>query len=237
MNSPISKIQIKGFIESSFVDWSGKLTAVIFLPLCNFRCPYCHNRELVLEPNKLETLNIDDILSHLSRYRGWLDGICVTGGEPTIHEGLPELLRYIKDKSSLLVKIDTNGTNPEMLQKLIDAKLLDSAAMDVKAPLDDLRYYKAAGTTVDLERIKKSIDILMNSGLDVEFRTTIHPKLFTQKDIIDLCEQLKGVKKFKLQNFNKYAETIDPSLSGTDPFDDETFKRFQKLADGIIKGQ
>jgi pyruvate formate lyase activating enzyme len=229
-------VPIKGFIEVSFVDWVGKIASVIFLPYCNFKCPYCQNPELVLNPDSLESIDIDDILKRLSNYKGWIDGICITGGEPTIHESLPELICYIKQNSGLAVKLDTNGANPKMLEGLIKEKLLDAVSMDVKAPLDDIAYCKAAGVVVDIEKIKKSIDILKDSDLDIEFRTTIHPKMFTKKDIRNLASQLKGVKRYKLQNFNANTDTIDPALKGSVPFDEETFKALQELARKIIQG-
>ncbi len=236
MTDNIKEITVKGFIETSFVDWVGNVTSVIFLPFCNFRCPYCQNAELVLDPNSLASFDIDEILKRLSKYSDWIDGVCITGGEPTIHEGLPDCIRYIKENSPLAVKIDTNGTNPKMLEKLLSEGLLAAIAMDVKAPLDDIRYYKAAGVAVDLGAIKKSIQLLMNSAIDVEFRTTITPKLFKQKDILDLAEQLKGAKRFKLQNFNKRTETIDPTYKGSDPFTEDELNGFQKQVDKIIKG-
>ncbi len=229
--------KIKGFIETSFVDWRGKIASVIFLPNCNFRCPYCHNPDMVLCPETMETLEISDIMNRLDRFKGWVDGVCITGGEPTLHTGLPALIRYIKQSGAFLVKIDTNGTNPDMLGRLISGKFLDAVSMDVKAPLDDIRYYKAAGVNVDLEKIKKSIDILKNSGLDVEFRTTVHPRLFREKDIIDLAEQLSGASRLKLQNFNRHAPTIDDSYQGSEPFNEEEFARLQALADRIIHGK
>ena len=230
-------ISVKGFIETSFVDWTDKISSMIFLPSCNFKCPYCHNPELVLEPHTLLDINIDDILERLKKFEGWIDGVCITGGEPTIHKRLPDFIRYIRSKVDMLVKLDTNGTNPEMLEHLINERLIDAVSMDIKAPLDDIRYYKAAGTSVKLDDIKKSIDILRDSGLDVEFRTTIHPRLFTRQDIIDLAEQLKGIEQFKLQNFNKGAETLDPTMKGTEPFSEVEFDELCKLVEGIIHGK
>jgi len=232
----MTTIPIKGFLETSFVDWGDKITSLIFLPGCNFRCPYCHNPELVLDPNSLQSMELDAILEHLKKYKGWIEGICITGGEPTIHKALPDMIRYIREKSGLMIKLDTNGTNPEMLRVLIDEKLIDAVSMDVKAPLDDIRYCRAAGAVVAVGDIKKSIDILRNSGLVVEFRTTVHPKFFAKKDVSELAEQLKGVARFTLQNFNKLAETVDPALHGTEPFTEGEFEELQKIADEIIRG-
>ncbi|MFC1855704.1 anaerobic ribonucleoside-triphosphate reductase activating protein, partial [Thermodesulfobacteriota bacterium] len=221
-------------IRTSFVDWGAKITSIMFLPNCNFRCPYCHNAELINNPSSLQNFDLDEILTKLKGYEGWIDGICISGGEPTIHKDLPEFIRYIRANCPQMVKIDTNGTNPSMLQALIDEKLIEAVSMDVKAPLDDMRYYKAAGTSVDLSEIKKSIDILRDSGLDVEFRTTIHPDLFCKKDVEELCEQLKGAKQFKLQNFNIHAETLDPAYKGSEPFSEGEFEDLQKIAAEIL---
>ena len=128
--------RIAGFNRTSLLDWDGCVTAVIYLPSCNFRCPFCHNRELVLTPEVYEDVPLEFVEDYISENREFLDGIVITGGEPTIHRDLPELVKRIK-ALGMKVKLDTNGTNPEMLKDLIDAGLIDYVAMDLKAPLDE----------------------------------------------------------------------------------------------------
>ena len=128
-------MEIKGFLETSFVDWADKICSVLFLPYCNFRCPYCHNHELILSPDRFETLDWDVIRGRLQSLAGWLDGVCVTGGEPTLHPDLPNLLTAIK-ALGLPVKLDTNGTRPQVLRFLVTEGLVDFVAMDIKGPLE-----------------------------------------------------------------------------------------------------
>ena len=146
-------MKIIGFIETSLLDWDGHIVASIYLPGCNFRCPYCHNKNAVLNPNSFDEIPIDYIESYISENKDFLDGIVVSGGEPTIHDDLQDLLRKIKGLG-LKVKLDTNGTNPNMLEYLISENLIDYIAMDIKAPLNT-KYSDAAGVEVNLEDIKR----------------------------------------------------------------------------------
>ena len=130
---------IKGFIPTSFLDWPGTICSVIFLGGCGFRCPACHNRNLVLEPRSLPDYPVEEILRSLDARGNWIDGITVTGGEPTIHKSLPNLLRIFRHRK-LKIKLDTNGSNPEMLEALIDLRLVDAVSMDIKAPLTSEEY-------------------------------------------------------------------------------------------------
>ncbi len=225
--------EIKGFWETSFVDWPGKIASVIFLPLCNFRCPYCHNYGLVLNPEKYETISMDHILNRLDEFRGWIDGICITGGEPTLHPSLPELVCTFKAKG-LLIKLDTNGTNPGIMKKLLRNRLIDYVSMDVKGPLDKTRYSRCAGVPVNLESIKESILLLKGGTLPYEFRTTIVPSLLNEVDIMELARQLAGAKKLTLQNFNP-SDPLDARLKGVAPYNDEDLKRLQDKVSEILQ--
>ncbi|MBU2547522.1 MAG: anaerobic ribonucleoside-triphosphate reductase activating protein, partial [Proteobacteria bacterium] len=133
---------IKGFLETSFIDWPGQVASVLFLAGCNFRCPFCHNHGLVLRPDDYPGLSWNSIRDRLARFPGWIDGVVITGGEPTLSPGLADLAREIKDMG-FQVKLDTNGGRPEVLAGLIEADLLDHVAMDVKGPLDDVSYARA----------------------------------------------------------------------------------------------
>jgi len=208
-------MDIKGVIDVSFVDWDGKLTLVIFLPNCNFRCPFCHNVNLVLDPERLETVPFGYVEEQLENQTDWIEGVCITGGEPTLHNDLPELCSRLK-KMDFQVKLDTNGTNPVMLNELIDRKLVDYVALDIKAPLTVEKYSKATGVKAEnmLLNVKESIKKLLESDMDYEFRTTVVPTLHDEDDIKQICCSLKGCKKYVLQKFDVSIgkTTIDPDF-------------------------
>jgi pyruvate formate lyase activating enzyme len=209
--------RIAGFNRTSLLDWDGCVAAVIFLPGCNFRCPFCHNRQLVLTPEEYEEIPFEFVEEYIRENSEFLDGIVITGGEPTIHKDLPELIKRIK-RLGIRVKLDTNGTNPEMLKDLIDAGLIDFVAMDLKAPLDE-GYDDLAGTKVEMEKIKRSIQIIMSSGIDYEFRTTMVPILLKPEDYERMAAYIGTAKKFVLQHFSP-RNTIDPNLSVIKPLDE-----------------
>ncbi len=192
-------IDIRGFIETSMLDWDGKISSVIFLAGCNFRCPFCDNGILILAPETLNSISFEEIKKYLLDHKEWIDGVVISGGEPTINSSLPNLANRIKDLG-FLVKVDTNGSNPKILKDLINKKLIDYVAMDLKAPLDG-RYNIVSGARVKLDSIKESIDILMYSEIDYEFRTTIVPTLLDEKDIEEMAKSIKDSKKFILQQF------------------------------------
>jgi pyruvate formate lyase activating enzyme len=230
-------MEIKGFIDVSFVDWDGKISSVIFLPNCNLRCPFCHNLNLVFNPEKLDTIPFGYIENQLNRQRGWTDGVCITGGEPTLHIDLPDLCSQLK-KMGFLVKVDTNGTNPSMLKKLIKNDLIDYVAMDIKAPLTVEKYSKATGVNTEklLEEVNESVEILLGSIMDYEFRTTVVPTLHEKEDIKQICHSLIGCKKYVLQKFDVSLgkETINPNFIKLKPFTDEKMQKFLTAAQKII---
>jgi pyruvate formate lyase activating enzyme len=166
----IAKMGIKGFVPMSLVDWDGKVSSVIFLDKCNFNCGFCSNKDLVIGSGEKE-IPFENILAQLEKNKNFIDGVVITGGEPTLLEGLADLCRKVKEKG-FLVKIDTNGSNPEVLWELNKLKIIDSIAMDVKAPKEF--YSGVAGRDVRLEDIEKSIKIVSQFP-DYEFRTTIIP--------------------------------------------------------------
>lgn len=226
---------IKGFIKTSLVDWDGKITSVIFLPNCNFRCPFCHNKELVLNPNEFENISIEEIDSFLLENKDFVDGVVITGGEPTLHKNLPELCKHFKEMG-LLVKIDTNGSNPEMLKHLIDQKLIDYVAMDIKAPLSNVKKYcNSTGLEeVNIENIKKSIDILRKSDIDFEFRTTVVPTLHTAEDIAEISRFVGRESKLILQNFTP-RNTLNNEFTRIKPYEREELKRMAEIVKGYVK--
>lgn len=224
-------VRIKGIQKMSLVDYPDKICAVVFLPVCNFRCPFCFNVELVLNPDKLPEISREDFFEFLESRRKWLDGVCVTGGEPTLHKDLPGFLREIKNRG-FLVKLDTNGSNPRMLESLLKENLLDYISMDIKASQEN--YEKAAGAKVNMDAVKKSAELLRSSNVDYEFRTTAVPGLFTRQDALAIGEWLRGSKKYFIQQFRP-QQTLDKSFQKTKPFTHKELKEFQKAMKPFFK--
>ncbi|OYD17497.1 anaerobic ribonucleoside-triphosphate reductase activating protein [candidate division WOR-3 bacterium JGI_Cruoil_03_44_89] len=191
---------IKGLQRVSIVDFPKRICVVVFTGGCNFRCPYCHNPELVVGWEKLPTIRNAEVVSFLESRRGLLDGVCITGGEPTIHKRLPDFIERVKEKG-FEVKLDTNGTNPAMVGELIKNGLLDYIAMDVKATPQ--KYDLATGVSVNIKDIKKSIKVIMNGGIDYEFRTTVFPDFLSIEDANKIGEWLKGASKYVFQRPRK----------------------------------
>jgi len=175
-------MEIKGYIDLSFIDWDGKISSVFFLPRCNFRCPFCHNSPLVLDPESGNSITLERVDDYLEKQKGWTDGVCVTGGEPTLHSDLPRLCSKIKEMG-FLVKLDTNGTNPVMVKELMEKGLVDYVAVDIKAPLTVEKYCRAIGVKADkfLGKVKETVRTLLGSKMDYEFRTTVVPTLHEER--------------------------------------------------------
>lgn len=217
-----SQCSIRGLKKTSLLDYPGNICSVIFLGGCNFRCGFCHNPSIV--ENKGNRINKKDVLDFLKSRKELLDGVCVSGGEPTMHKTLPNLLKSIR-KLGFLIKLDTNGSNPLMLSKLIKEKLVDYVAMDIKTSFN--RYKEVLG---DEKAIKKSIKLLMNSGIDYEFRTTMVPSFVGNTEFDEICNALKGAKRFCMQQFNPKQELVDESLRGVKPYTEKELGEFLNTA-------
>lgn len=189
-------MKVKGIQKSSFIDYPDKIAAVVFTGGCNFRCPYCHNRELVY--NMGENIDEEELFSELEKRKKYLDGVCITGGEPTLQQGLDEFILKLKGMG-YLIKLDTNGTSPKALRDLLERNLLDYIAMDIKAPIQS--YRSVAVEKVDIEAIEESIELIRESGVDYEFRTTICKELLSTADILKIAKRIKGSMKYTLQNY------------------------------------
>ena len=238
-----AKFPIKGFVETSFSDWPGKVSAVLFFPLCNLRCVYCHNYDLVLRPDQFPDYPWEAIREALRARRGWIDGVCLTGGEPTLHSWLPEVMKMLKDPdlgsagSGLAIKLDTTGTHPELLQSWIDGGWVDYVAMDLKAPLNVERYSAVAGRRMDsrdLARIEESLDILLSGKIPHEFRTTIAPAIISEEEILVLAHRIEGADRYTLQNLNP-RQALDPAFRSAKPWDEKDLRRIQNEVNYIIK--
>ncbi len=227
--------EIKGFIDLSLVDWDGKIASVAFLPYCNFRCPFCYNVTLVLKPEDMSTVSFEETEHYLAKNKSWLDGVAITGGEPTLHKHLLNLCQKIKGLG-LGVKLDTNGTHSVMVQKLIAQKLVDYIALDIKAPLTVESYSKAVGidATSLLPEIKTTVETLLRDSVNYEFRTTLVPAIHKKCDVKLICGEIEGCKKYVLQNFKGDTETLDPRFKGTKSFSPGAMLEFQKIAKKAI---
>ena len=220
-------VEIKGLEKFAPRDFPGHISSTVFLGGCNFRCPFCHNSDLVLRPEILPTFPLDYFLSFLDSRKGWLEGICISGGEPLLHDDLKTLLILIKDRN-LLVKIDTNGSFPSRLEDLIQKKLVDHIAMDVKAPL--ARYQEVTRAAVNEEDIVRSVDIIKNSGLGYVFRTTLVPGLVGPEDIKQICQMLDGANIFQLQQFIP-LNTLDSHYLQKKPYRREEIQGLARIAE------
>ena len=219
-------MQICGLQKVTLIDFPGKVACTVFLGGCNFRCPWCYSKELVLPQNIALQPKISEkqFFDFLKTRQELLAGVVVCGGEPTIHKELPQFVKKIK-KMNFLVKLDTNGSNPRALQRLLKDRLLDYVAMDVKAP--QAKYREAAGVTIDGADIAKSIEILKASKIDFEFRTTVVPTIHTKEDIIRIAKWLSPAKKYYLQNFLP-IKTVSQAFEEKRPYSNEDLLDIQK---------
>lgn len=208
---------IGGFQKTSFLDYPEKISCIVFTSGCNFRCGYCHNPELFKsEP----VLTVPAFFDFLKTRKGKLDGVVITGGEPTLQSGLFDFVKEIKNLN-FLVKLDTNGTNPKILEELLNLNLLDYVAMDIKAPLD--KYKQITNVDLDIKKIKDSINLIKSSKIDYEFRTTVVKSQLTYEDFEKIGLLLQGSKKYYLQKF-VVSKLLDDSLKNEETYSENEFK-------------
>lgn len=217
-------MNILGIEKSSFIDYPGNICTVIFTGGCNFKCSYCHNSSIV--NNVGNNIDEEEIITYLKKRKKFVDALCISGGEPTLQKDLYEFICRVK-KEGFLVKLDTNGTNPNLLKKLINEKLIDYVAMDIKAPL--AKYSSITQTSVSLENIKESINVLIQNKVDYEFRTTICKELLSIEDIEIIAKEIKGCKKYVLQNFRD-GETV---LGGQNKFTSYNIEELKEIEKAI----
>lgn len=238
-------MKIGGLQKLTLIDFPSKIACGVFLAGCNFRCPFCYNPYLVI-PTKIKTqpkISEKNFFNFLKKRKNFLEAVVITGGEPTIQKDLSKFIKEIK-KLGYLIKLDTNGYRPEILKRLIKENLIDYIAMDVKAPLNkkiqslknknqnnkrifNKDYEKMAISKIDLKKIKESIELIKNSEIEYEFRTTIIPIFHTKTDIIQIVKEISPAKRYFLQNFNP-KNTLNPKFQQIKPYSDEYLLKIQK---------
>lgn len=202
---------ILGLTKTTLLDYPGKVAATIFTGGCNFRCPFCHNGSLVLNPSNETRISEDEVIEHLIKRQNLLEGVCISGGEPTMQGELPIFLSKVKELG-YLVKLDTNGMHPEIIKKLAEDKLIDYVAMDVKNTYE--KYGLTTGLeNIDVSKIRKTIDYLMHGTLPYEFRTTVVKEYHSLVDIHNIANMISGAGTWYLQGFKDSEGVIKKGLS------------------------
>jgi len=219
-------LPIKGLQKLSLIDFSPYQSCVVFVGGCNFRCPYCQNPDLVIGFEEKPDIPDNQVFELLKERKKWLDAVVITGGEPTIYPDLVDFVKKIKDMG-YMVKLDTNGANPSILYKLMQQNMIDYIAMDIKAPLE--KYEHAANSEVDKEKIQLSIDLIRDSGIDYEFRTTVVPDFFSEDDAHAIGKWLKHSKRYVLQQFRSNLGTLDPAFKERRVYPKDDLYFFQKI--------
>ncbi len=207
---------IHGIQKLTLVDYPGKCACILFSGACNFRCPFCQNGSLVLHPEKEPVISNDEIFSFLKKRRNMLEGVVVTGGEPTINSDLITFLGLIKELG-YSVKLDTNGYLPSVLEKAVESGNVDYVAMDIKTSLDE--YDILTGVSTDTSRIRESIDFLLEGNVDYEFRTTVVKELHKRENFVKIGETIRGAKRYFLQSFVQSEDTIEKGFTSPSPED------------------
>ncbi len=222
-------MKIHGLNKTTLLDYPGRVAATIFTGNCNFRCPFCHNSELVLDPESQPEISTDEIMSFLKKRQGILDGVCITGGEPTLQS---DLLDFIKEVKALgyPVKLDTNGYRPEVLREALEEGLLDFVAMDIKSGSSG--YALASGcSNIDLAKIRESAKLIKDSGIDYEFRTTVVKGIHSREDLIEIGEWLGDVKAYFIQN---YRDNENVMVKGYESFSEEELESLKEAVISLI---
>ena len=222
---------IKGFLGTSLIDFPGRISSIVFTGGCNFRCPFCHNADLVLYHKELPTLTEEEILEKIKKRKGFIDGVEITGGEPLIYNDTLDFIKKIK-KMGFQVKLDTNGYFPEKLKEILDSGMVDFVAMDIKSSPE--KYSYASGIEIDLSKIENSISLIMKKSKEYEFRTTVAPKIVEEKDIVPMVKMIEGAEMYALQEFRP-VKTIDPSFMEISPYPKDVLFRFAEIAKPYVK--
>jgi len=217
---------IGGLQKTSLMDYPDKISTIIFTPGCNFRCCYCHNPHLIENPEAV--ISEEKVFAFLKEREKFIDAVVISGGEPTIQKDLVNFIKRVREMG-FLVKLDTNGAKPDVIEELIKNRLIDYIAMDIKGPLS--RYKEITETDVDTEKIKKSIELIMSSGIDYEFRTTAYPKLSID-DFREMLEMIKGAKRFFIQQYEPKTTLKKEKLK---PLEEKTLYEILDIAKQYVQ--
>lgn len=213
-----------GFQKMTMLDFPGYVACTVFTPGCNFRCPFCHNSLLVTKVNENEIYSEDEILAYLRKRNGVIDGICISGGEPLMHDDIFDFVKKVKE-TGMLVKIDTNGSFPDKLKKLIDSGNIDYVAMDIKNCPE--KYSVTTGIQdFDFSPVRKSIELLLEGKIAYEFRTTVVKELHTPQDMVEIGELIKGADRYFIQHFIESESNIQQGLTPLDREEMENLRNF-----------
>lgn len=218
-----------GLEKCTLIDYPGKVACMAYTIGCNFRCPYCHNPELVDETVETQ-ITEEEVLEFLRSRKKMLDGLVVTGGEPTMHSDLLCFIQKVK-KIGYLVKLDSNGTNPSVLKEAISKKLVDYIAMDIKSTMS--KYSQTVARPVDVAAIRESIQIIMSSGIEYEFRTTVVKALMAPEDFHEIGREIRGARVYFLQKFIP-TKILNPQFKKKVTYNDEEFKSFQEIMNTYV---
>ena len=227
-------VKICGLMKTTLLDYPGMVACSIFMGGCNFRCPFCHNSEL-LEMDIPAEYTEDEIFAFLKKRRGTLTGVAITGGEPTLQKGLPDFIRKVKDLTGLPVKLDTNGIMPDMVRGLIDEKLIDYIAMDVKASPE--KYADVCGVTKEafhFDRITETKNLLLEGRIPYEFRTTVVGGIHDEKEIEAIASYIEGADRYSLQAYKESGNVLNKAAGFTEPKADELIK-YREIAAPFVK--
>ena len=218
------------------IDWEGMIISTLYVGGCNFRCPFCYNTDLVLDSHSLPDIPEENILSFLLERKSFLDGICLSGGEPTLYADITEFLKIIRSHN-LKIKLDTNGSQTTMLEKIIEQDLVDYIAMDIKNCLQTEEYTRTIGVRDEkmIAKIKNSIELIMASGVNYEFRTTVVPGFHDAEMIENIAKEIKGAQKYILQNFLQSEEMLDPNLKGIKLISEDKMKEILKRIEPYVQ--
>lgn len=207
-------MQIHGLNKTTLLDYPEHVACTVFCGHCNFRCPFCQNADLVLNPSSQPCISEDEFWNFLIKRKGMLEGVCITGGEPTLHSDLPDFIKRIKEQG-LLVKLDTNGYRPDVLCKLMEENLIDYIAMDLKSSKEG--YATSVGLkNFDLSAVETSVDLLLKGNIPYEFRTTVVKELHSKEDFLSIADWIKGCRAYFLQSYTESGSILQYVLSPED---------------------
>lgn len=222
-------MQIHGFNKTTLLDYPGIVAATVFTGGCNFRCPFCQNADLVLNPTSQPFIDEEEVLAHLAKRKGITKGVCITGGEPTLQKDLPIFISKLKEMG-LLVKLDSNGYRPEVIKELLNKNLLDYIAMDIKSSPSG--YSEASGVDIDIDNISESVDLIIHSGISYEFRTTVVKELHDRNIMIEISKFIDGAKKYYLQGYEDSERVIKPGFTA---YSKAELEGFLPIFEGRVK--